>query len=635
MYKILFAGILLLLPGSRVFADDSAALQFTVAAPDPVMAGDEVKLQTLVVNTGPSAWVKGTYYWAGEIYTIEGENHKFLAQTETVSPQEDVAPGTAHGAQLSFTVPENTRGSLLYRVFLIKDGKRIVETDYKSFQVIEKEFHPPPPQDFKIGGDVTFSYKNSSADEWKKHQGITAANIVGKVKKSSFLFNTYIVHTYARPINPLIVLLNYYAPWGTLSVGDISPSLTPLSMDGQGMRGVSLDQTRNKLSWTALAGRIVAPDSPKAFNTGRFARYTGGLKASYQARPNLKISLNSVLSSDDQYSISIDTSASTLKPQQSVVYGTLVEWNLRKQLTFASEYQLSSHKPDLRSNLRAESGGAWKQELKYRGGVATARASLARVDPKFASFASPSVISDREVREIELGLYPADWTTFSMGFNNYADNLKNDPAKTTTNQTQTSFSNTLKVFGHTMINSSYLVNAAKGKPSTVQNNQTTTLNFSVLQPVNAHTLNLGLQTSGFKDKTHISHDLDTTLVSLSGAFKLSDRLSMSTGFVNSNTKDKLDFTTSKNNTITGNFTYTMPRRAMAVQLWTTISSNKNNSPALPGDSHSLSVNLETVWLKSRSSKFTFGVGGTSKKDKVNPANGSNAINILTRYNYSF
>ena len=205
LFFILFSAVCV----CPAFAEDFASLQFTVAAPDPVMAGDTVTLQTLVVNTGSSPWLKGTYYWTGEIYTLEGENRKFLAQTETVSPPEDVAPGAAHGAQIPFTVPENMQGRrLLYRIFLVKDGKRILETDYKGFQVIEKEFRPPVPQDFKIGGDVTLSYKNSSSDNWGHSQAVTAANLVGKVRQSSFLFNTYIVHTYHRPVTPTIVLLN-------------------------------------------------------------------------------------------------------------------------------------------------------------------------------------------------------------------------------------------------------------------------------------------------------------------------------------------------------------------------------------------------------------------------------------------
>lgn len=616
-------------------AQDNASLQFTVAAPDPVMAGEEVRLQALVVNTGASAWAKGTYYWAGEIYSLEGENRKFLAQVEAVSPAEDVPAGGVQGVQMKFTVPDNTRGRLLYRLFLMKDGKRLLETEYKGFQVTEKEFRPPPPQDFKIGGDVTFSYKNNNSDGWQDHQGVTSANLVGRVKQSSFLFNTYVVHTYHKPITPTIVLLNFYAPWGTLGVGDISPTLTPLSMDGQGMRGVSLDRTRGRLSLTALVGRIVAPEDPGEASGGRYARYAGGFKAAWQFTPALKVAADAVMSRDDEHSITLSTTALTVKPQQTLVYGLNAEWKFLGAFTLNSDYQMSGYKADLNAAGPAVAGSAWKQEVKYRGRLLTARTAVSRIDPKFYSFASPSVISDRQVLDAEVGLFPADWTTFSLGYNTYTDNLDADPSKTTTEQTQTTIANMLRIKGKTVVNISLMTNTAQAKPASVQDNQTTTTNLSVTQPLGPHTLSVGIQQSGFKDNTGLSHDLDTSLLSLNGSFRLSRKMAMSAGMVNSTTKDKVDSTTGKNTSLTGNVSYAMPRRAMAVQLWATMSSTKNDSLISPVDSGSLSVNVETVWVKSQNSRFTFGVGGSSRTDKLAPANDVSELNILTRYNYSF
>ena len=617
-------------------AEDSAGLQFSVAAPDPVMAGEEVKLQTLVVNTGSSQWAKGTYYWSAEIYTLEGEERKFLAQTETTTPAEDVPAGTAHGVQIPFTVPDNMQGRrLLYRVFLIKDGKRILETDYKGFQVIEKELRPPPPQDFKMGGDITFSYKNSSPGGWDNHQGVTSANIVGKVKQSSFLFNTYIVHSYHKPITPSIVLLNYYAPWGTLSIGDISPSLTPLSMDSQGMRGVSYDRTSGRLSLTALIGRIVAPLEPGTYTSGRFARFTGGFKANWQFTPALRVTADAVMSRDDQYSINLSTPTSTLTPKKNVVYGLNAEWKFKRFFTFNSDYQLSAYDDDINSSTGVIKGAAWKQELKYKGGLFTGRAAVSRIASDFYSLASPGVIADRLTTDGEVGFFPADWETFTLGYTGYTDNLDADAAKTTTKQAQTSVTNTVRIKGKTTVSASYITNATKGEPATVQDNKTTTMGFSVTQPWAAHTVNLGYQLTGFKDNTGLSSDLDTALISFNGSFRLSPRLMASAGMVNSTTKNKADSTTGKNNTITGNFSYSIPRKAMAYQFWTTLSTGKNDSLATPQDTSSLSMNLETVWLKSQSSRFTFGVGMISRTNNLDSAGDSTDYNCLTRYNYSF
>ena len=628
--------LLLALPAAKVLAQDTASLQFTVAAPDPVMAGEEVRLQTLAVNTGTTVWKRGTYYWVGEVYVLDGDRKQFLAQTETQSPEEDVQPGAAQGVQLPFVVPDTLQGRrLLYRVFLIKDGRRILETDYRGFQVIEKELRPVIPQDFKIGGDVSFTYKNSSRDGWTDHQGITAANLVGRIRQSSFLFNTYIVHTYHRPITPSIVLLNYYAPWGNLAIGDISPTLTPLSLDGQGMRGVSFDRARGKYSVTALIGRIVAPLEPGPNSGGRYARYTGGFKFGWQFRPNLKVAADAVLSRDDLHSINITTASLTIKPQQSIVYGLNADWAFLPGFSFNSDYQLSSYRADLQASEPGVGGAAWKQELKYKADLLTARAALSRVDPKFYSFASPSVISDRQTVEGELGVFPADWTSFSLAYNGYSDNLDSDPAKTTTDQAQTTFGNMLRLFGKTVVNTSLTTNTTKGKPAGVQDSQTTTTNVSVTQPLGLHTLSAAVQQSEFKDKTGLSHDLSTSLLSLNGAFKLTKRLSLSAGMVNSSTKDKADSTTGTNTSVTGNVSYAIPRRSMAVQCWATMTSYKNDSLLTPADNGSLSLNVETVWVKDQSSRFTFGVGSISRTDKLNKANAASEITVLTRYNYSF
>ncbi|PIU17671.1 MAG: hypothetical protein COT18_12720, partial [Elusimicrobia bacterium CG08_land_8_20_14_0_20_59_10] len=400
------------------------------------------------------------------IYTLEGDERKFLAQTETLTPAEDVAPGTAHGVQIPFMVPDTLQGRrLLYRVFLIKDGKRILETEYKGFQVIEKELRPPPPQDFKMGGDITLSYKNSSPDGWDNHQAITSANIVGKVKKSSFLFNTYIVHTYHRPITPSIVLLNYYAPWGNLSIGDISPSLTPLSMESQGMRGVSYERNSGRLALTALVGRIVAPQEPGTFTAGRFSRFTGGVKGNWQFSPTFRLTADAVLSRDDQFSINISTPTSTLTPKENLVYGLNAEWKFMRLFTFTSEYQLSTYDDDLNTSTGAVSGAAWKQELKYKGALFTARAALSRIAADYYSLASPGVIADRMTLDGELGFFPADWETLTLGYTGYADNLESDPSKTTTSQAQTTLTNTVRIMGKTTLSASYITNATKGEPA--------------------------------------------------------------------------------------------------------------------------------------------------------------------------
>jgi hypothetical protein len=634
--KGLIAAALAGLLAAPALANGSASLQFTVAAPDPVMAGEEILLQTLVVNSGSAQWDRGTYYWVAEIYELDGDNRKFVAQTEPLSPLENVPKGGAHGVQIPYLVPEQFSGRrMLYRAVLIVNGKRLLETDYKGFQVIQREFKPPPEEQVKVGGDVTLTYKNNSEDSWTDHQLITAANLVGKVKKSSFIFNTYLVHTYHRPITANLIFLNYYAPWGVLSLGDVYPTLSPLSMDGQAVRGVQFERARGSTAFTAVAGRIVAPEEPTASLAGRLARYSGGFKYSGQVTPALKLTADAVVSRDDEFSITRDTASATLlAPQQSFVFGGMAEWKAGGGFVLTTDIQNSSYKPDL-NDPDSRGGLAWKQEVKWRGRAASGRAAYSRVDAEYKSFSSPSVVPDRATFEADASLPAASWATVTASYSSYDDNLDKDPAKTTTHNTQASLSNTLRLSGGTMVTVTGMLNTALGKPATVQDNRTTTLSLSVMQPLGQDMLNATLQKSAFKDNTGFSSDLDTTLVSLNGSFKLSRRVSASAGAVRSETKNLAESSSLVNNTINGNIGYAVPGRALALQLWTSLSTGKNDSALTPSDTGTLTVNLEAMWLKSRSSKLTFGVGAVSKTDKYAPANEGAVLNLLTRYNYSF
>ena len=146
---------------------DNASLQFTVAAPDPVMAGEEVKLQTLVVNTGGTTWQRGTYYWIGEIYALEGEDKRFITQTPSLSPAED-GPRARRRAHNSLYCPGH-QGRRLHRVFLIKDQR--IHRPIIGFQVIEKIASTIPRI---LRSAATSLYSGTPAGTADNHQGITA-----------------------------------------------------------------------------------------------------------------------------------------------------------------------------------------------------------------------------------------------------------------------------------------------------------------------------------------------------------------------------------------------------------------------------------------------------------------------------
>ena len=141
-------------------------------------------------------------------------------------------------------------GRVLYRIFVVKDAQKLIASEFKPFQILEKSIPEAPKSvDYRVEGNVTVSYKNSSRNGWAQHAGATTINAVGKVRDSSYLFNAYFLHEPGKFIDPFIVLLTYYAPWGTIYAGDISPTISELSPNGQGMRGAVLAHKRGCMEW--------------------------------------------------------------------------------------------------------------------------------------------------------------------------------------------------------------------------------------------------------------------------------------------------------------------------------------------------------------------------------------------------
>ena len=70
IFVLLLASIFLL-PTSVLYAADAGMIQLSVAAPDPVVAGEDVTFQVITVNTGSNQWPAGQYYVETEIYDAQ------------------------------------------------------------------------------------------------------------------------------------------------------------------------------------------------------------------------------------------------------------------------------------------------------------------------------------------------------------------------------------------------------------------------------------------------------------------------------------------------------------------------------------------------------------------------------------
>jgi hypothetical protein len=619
-------------------ASDSASLQFTMPAPDPGQAGETVVFQALAVNTGAAKWKQGSYYWAAEVYDLE---YRFLARSKEISPAEDAAAGGVAAISLPFPVPESMSGRKLYRVFLIKDAQTLLVSDYKPFQVLPKELPPPtpPPEavEYRVEGNVTVSFKDTSEARWKHPSGATDFHMVGKIKASSYLANAYFIHQPGKVVDPFIVLFSYYAPWGRVYAGDISPTLSALSVNGQGLRGLMLEQQKGAWDWSLLGGQTVTSQGGTATANGRYARslYAGKLGA--QLPGALKVVGSAFLSSDETASLSNAPDSPnyrgpSLLPQKNQGAGLSLAWEPRGGLSFLFDYQRNDYYQD--SSRGKVTDSAWKGEVRFNRKLIKFKAYAQRAGPKFVAFSAPAVIGDRLTYDATLGIYPAGWYSLNLALDQYSDNLANDPNRTTTTQRTVNAANAFQFPSGTSVNLSGTMTTAKGKPASALDNQSTTASLGLSQAWRKHSLALNAQAVQFRDKAGLAHNLDTQTYGLNVNLSFPWTWKTSLGASRSVTKDKIDAAQRTN--LTASLSFTVPLgRKWSSQYWGSLSQTRNNSTLLPSDVRTLALNSEFTWTPSKRSTFAFGPGYNENKDKYVPEQSHHETVITMRYSYSF
>ncbi|MFH2203949.1 MAG: hypothetical protein ABIJ96_12590 [Elusimicrobiota bacterium] len=617
-------------------AADSASLQFTIPAPNPIQAGETLALQALGVNTGAQTWTAGSYYWVAEVYDLE---YNLVARTDQVSPPEDVRRGAVASISLSFRVPETLVGRHLYRIYLVKNAQTLIESQYTPFQVLYRPLPPKPKVvDYRVEGNVTVSYKNvRRSGASSEHTGATTMNAVGKIKESSYLFNAYILHERGQAFDPFILLFTYYAPWGTVYGGDLTPTLSELSVNGQGFRGVMLEQRRGRFDWTVLGGQSIESQAGTSATNGRFARTLYAGKLGIEAAESVKTALTYFLSADEPGSLSTDPDSPkyrgpSLTPQKNQGTGAALSWEPVEKLKLLADYQSNAFFDD--SAGASVKDTAWRGELRWERRYFKFKSSLQEAGPDFVAFGAPGIVGDRRTFAGGLSLYPASWYTVTLNGTQYEDNLDNNPARVTTSQRVVSVGNALQLKTGTNLNASMTMNTAEGKPKSALDNQTTTAGLGISQSLGRHSASLNSSLSQFRDNNKLASDLDTMTVSLSGSFVLPNRASCSFGVTQSETKDKGDGSKRTSRTVSPSYSKRFSS-SYVVQLWGTLTQTQNDNPLLAADTQNVAANSELTWAQSNVLNLTFGLGYNKNTDKIRANNSYNEIVLSSRLSYSF
>lgn len=326
--KSLLATLLALALGALALpasAADTGQFLFTNAEPLPVDAGGTVFFRVLAVNQGNTTWEAGKTYLIAEIYD---KNRQYVASTDRFNPAAAVTPGGSIPADLKFAVPIQYSGEYSFRVFLVHNEQRVVQSGYKTFPVTPQAGAArATPLPITLGGNVVVSYRNDTGPTgW---QADTSVNLSGNMNKTPFEFSANTIHNQNKDVDLRTILLNAHASHVDIGLGDVSPNFSPLSVSGGGVRGVLVKSKEIGLGpakWVidAVGARSVEAKEGSATTDGVFERLMYGAQSSFNLPGNLMLRGN--YAQVDDRAGSLSTPGPTLKPAGNRAAGGGIAW---------------------------------------------------------------------------------------------------------------------------------------------------------------------------------------------------------------------------------------------------------------------------------------------------------------------
>lgn len=635
-----FVLALLLAGAGALRAADAGKVQLAVAAPDPVVAGEEITFQVIAVNIGSNKWPAGQYYVEAEVYDAQ---KNFVAKAAQIKGTATVDPGAANLFYIPFSVPSGFVGTYFYRVFVVYNEQRVVESEYYQFNVIPLPVTPPKPSKFKMGGNAVISYRQSSKYEWKDYTGNINLNLVGQMMEHAVLFNMYTFHTpkstsAAEGVNNEIytILFNYYGDNWNLGLGDVLPAFSQLSLYGTGMRGGMIDGKNGLLGYGAVFARTQKPVEGSDVTDGTFERWLMGGRASVDVYDGITVGVNYVGSYDREDSLSVP--GPSIRPASNYVSGGIIQWNPVDSFGLEAEYQTSQYIFDMRKATTSVSDYAYRGALKLTPGKFNFRVNYQVTRPNFYAFGSPGATRDRQSMDLMAGYLFFNRLNLTTGLSRFKDNLLADPNKVTT--TQSIYSGGLAYAPPTPWPSpsvNYSMNEAVGDPLTAQNNNTKTMTFGIVGRAGIVNLGLTVQQSAFRDLTKTSDDLDTNTAGFSANASFGTRMSVNLGTTMTNTKNLVKEINNQAPAYSLSMNMQLVPDKLTTQVWGTYITRKNDAVAAGDmiDRKETTGNAELSWLVG--SDLTWSLGGSYSQilDEVTADNNYIEHGANTRLSYSF
>jgi len=631
IFSLCFPIFLSLLPSSAS-GSYVGKVQLAVPSPHPVKAGETLTFQVIMVNTGTEKWRAGEYSLLAEIY--DGEKN-YLTKTDSIKGRVDVDAGGTVSLYIPFQVPGNYSGTYYWRIFLTYLNETIFSSDYYDFSVMPIAVAPRAALPFKIGGNFITSYENSSREEWKDYTGNISLNLIGRFFDRAFSLNVYTYHTIEDNFDLDTILLNYYGPLFTLSAGDIMPSFSPLTLYGLGAMGGAI-VTEGRFSTGLVIARSEEAVKGSTSTNGTFSRYVYGIQEKVELPLNLAINTSYVFSDDNEGSLDEDEWGPSLTPVKNGVVGTGINWKSGAGIELNGEYAYSNYWEEPGDSPEEKvSDYSFKFESLIEGEKFSFDATYERIEPDFFSLASSEVTNDRAGYEFLTEYGGLSFANLSLEFNEYRDNLAEDPSEVTSTQSIFTGGVDFPMGNLPDMSFGYSLNQMMGKPRSALENNTQTFSLGLAHSLGKLSLSSNGQLSDFRDKTDSSHDLST----LAGSFNLTatptQSLSITSGVTLTRTKDLYDKSKDNSQSYSLGVNWAVIPQRFTLSTWGTLVIGKSNDVTTPADNTTTDASLEFSYSFRTGLTLTLGYELDLYRDTEDSSNNFEGHGFITRLSLSF
>lgn len=615
----------------------SAQLQLSVAVPDPIVAGEELTIQAIIFNNGTEIWTAGDY--SAEVAIFDASRN-YVAKTPRKKGTQLIRPSEAALFYVPFAVPAGFNGSYFYKVYLIHKDRRVSESDFFGFNVIPLSRPPKKPSALKLGGNAFIYYKGTSKYDWADYSGNFNLNLIGAVNRKPMMFNIYTFHTPKSTSAPsdvnheiYTIFAGYYADDWSVSLGDILPAFSPLSLYGAGMRGGIFDARSGDFSASVVGARSVAAREGSQTVDGVYERIVAGARAEYAVAEFVSLGGSYLYGFDRRESII--AAGPALRPASNGVTGGILKIKPAEHLGLSAEYQTSDYRSNVDISSTSAADTAYRVEISWAPRDFNVRGAYQTTGADFNTFGAPGAAKDRKTIDLSSGLTFFSKMNLSIGYLNYTDNVAADPSKVTTNQNMYSGGISLAPGGSIPSPSvSYSQNEAYAlEPNRAAlDNITRTVAVGLSGRIVGTNYSVSAQRSDFADLNKTADDLRSDTVSSGFSFEPTKFAAVNIGATLSVTDNLIQNTQSRTGSASGAVNIKVVPDKLTSQIWGSLTARRNPADAV--DVSDASGNLEFTYQFNGSLTWTMGGGLTRVEDRFAETSVlEHGLN--TRVSYSF